>query len=59
MQSIAFNVYLYTLKLDSSKPVKSITLPKNRDVLVLGMTLAKPSLFEGQTFACSSLNHPS
>ncbi|WP_263384450.1 glycoside hydrolase family 76 protein [Granulicella arctica] len=36
-----FNVYGYTLLLDSSKPVKSMTLPLNRNVVVLAATLSE------------------
>ena len=36
----AFNVYLYTLPLQQGKTVKSLTLPNNRNVVVLAATLA-------------------
>lgn len=39
-----FNVYGYTLLLDSSKTVKSLTLPNNRNVVVLAATLSKLQL---------------
>jgi hypothetical protein len=39
-----FNVYGYTLLLDSSKPVKSMTLPTNRDVILLSATLTEDTL---------------
>ena len=35
-----FNLYGYTLQLDSGKTVKSMTLPGNRDVVVLAATLS-------------------
>ena len=38
--SQTFNLYQYTLPLDGRKIVKSLTLPVNRDVVVLGVTLA-------------------
>lgn len=34
-----FNLYEYTLPVEANKSVKSITLPQNRYVLVVGMTL--------------------
>ena len=48
----AFNVYLYTLKLRPLKLVKSITLPNNRNVVLLGITLAPPSLVELEPIVC-------
>jgi hypothetical protein len=36
-----FNLYDYELQLNGSKTVKSIELPQNRFVAVLGMTLTK------------------
>ncbi|GGH15480.1 glycoside hydrolase family 76 protein [Silvibacterium dinghuense] len=36
-----FDLYHYAFSLDSRKEIKSITLPSNRDVLVLGMTLTR------------------
>ena len=39
-----FNLYGYTLVLDSSKTVQSFTLPNNRDVIVLAATLSAQSL---------------
>jgi hypothetical protein len=36
-----FNLYEYTLHLDSNRIVKSIQLPNNRDVVVLGITLGR------------------
>ena len=52
-QAEAFNLYLYTLALNPLKPVKSITLPVNRYVVLLGMTLTPPSIFELEPFVCS------
>ena len=48
----AFNVYLYTVKLNPLKLGKSITLPNNRDVLVLSMTLDAPSVVELEPLVC-------
>ena len=48
----AFNVYLYTYKLNLPKRVKSITLPNNRDVLILSMTLAPPSVVDLEPVVC-------
>ncbi len=48
----AFNVYLYTLPLNLTKPVKSITLPDNRYVVLLGMTLMPWSVFELEPVVC-------
>ncbi len=48
----AFNVYLYTLKLRPLKLVKSITLPDNRNVVLLGITLAPPSLVDLEPLVC-------
>ena len=39
-----FNVYGYAFLLNSSKHVKSLTLPKNSSVIVLAATLANPNL---------------
>ena len=39
-----FNVYGYTLLLDSSKTVKSVTLPNNRNVVLLAATLTRQGL---------------
>ncbi len=50
--SEAFNVYLYTLKLNLQKQVESITLPNDRDVVLLGITLAPPPLRDLLPFAC-------
>jgi hypothetical protein len=41
-----FNVYGYTLLLDSSKSVKSMTLPANRDIILLSATLTEDTLGE-------------
>jgi hypothetical protein len=48
----AFNVYLYTFKLRLLKPIKSITLPDNRNVLLLSITMAPPSLVELEPLVC-------
>jgi hypothetical protein len=37
------NIYLYTLKLPLFKPIKSITLPDNRHVVLFSLTMAPPS----------------
>ncbi len=50
--SQAFNVYLYTLKLHPLKLVKSITLPNNRNVVLLGITLAPPSVVDLEPLVC-------
>lgn len=39
-----FNLYGYAFLLDSSKHVKSLTLPNNSSVIVLAATLANPNL---------------
>jgi hypothetical protein len=51
----AFNIYLYTLKLRPFKLVRSITLPENRDVLVLSMTLDLPSVVDFEPYVCGFL----
>ncbi len=48
----AFNVYQYTLPLPFSKPVASITLPDNRNVVLLGITLDSPSIFDLEPVIC-------
>lgn len=50
----AFNVYLYTYTLNPSKRLKSITLPNNRDVLVLSITLAQSSVVDQEPLVCRS-----
>ena len=42
-QNAQFNLYAYTLLLDTSKTVRSLTLPSNRDVVVLAATLTDPN----------------
>jgi hypothetical protein len=37
-----FNLYGYGFAIDATKTVKSLTLPKNRDVVVLAVTLTTP-----------------
>jgi alpha-mannosidase len=37
--SSTFHVYAYSFNLDSSKSVRSVSLPSNREVLILAMTL--------------------
>jgi len=54
--SQAFNVYLYTLPLQRFKPVKSVTLPDNRNVVLLGITLALPSTFDLEPLVCPIFN---
>ncbi len=39
-----FNLYSYTLLLDSNKSVRSLTLPSNRDVMLLAATLTRQHL---------------
>ncbi len=34
------NLYEYSLAINNAKTVQSVALPSNRDVVVLGMTLA-------------------
>ena len=51
----AFNVYLYTFSVPLTKFVKSITLPNNRDVLFLSITLAPPSIVELESILCPYL----
>lgn len=34
-----FNLYSYSFNLDANKQLRSFTLPNNRDVLVLAITL--------------------
>ena len=48
----AFNVYLYTYKLDLFKQVKSITLPNNRYVVFLSISLAPPSVVDLEPIVC-------
>lgn len=48
----AFNVYLYTYKLNLFKQVKNITLPNNRDVVFLSITLANPSIVDVEPALC-------
>lgn len=54
----AFNIYLYTFKLNPRKTVKSVTLPNNRKVVLLGITLAPPSIFELDRYGCTPKGHP-
>jgi hypothetical protein len=56
--SQAFNVYLYDLKLRPFKPVKSITLPDNRNVVFLSSTLDPPSLIDLEQPICSTIGKP-
>jgi alpha-mannosidase len=35
----SFNAFAYSFSLDNSKTVKSVSLPRNRNVVVLTMTL--------------------
>jgi len=48
----AFNVYLYTVKLNPQKPLASLTLPTNRNVVLLGITLNRPSIFDLEPLLC-------
>ena len=48
----AFNIYLYTYKLQSAKQVQSITLPDNRNVLLFGLTLTPPTLVDYERYVC-------
>jgi hypothetical protein len=52
--SQSFNVYLYTLKLQPLKLVKSITLPSNRNVVLLSITMAPLSLVDVEPLVCGS-----
>jgi hypothetical protein len=56
--SQAFNVYLYDLKLRPFKPVESITLPDNRNVVFLSSTLAPLSLIDLEQPICSTIGKP-
>ena len=49
-----FNVYLYTLNLNPRKQVESLTLPTNRNVVLLGITLAPPSLINVEPVLCNA-----
>ena len=48
----AFNVYTYDLKLNPSKRVKSVTLPNNRYVTLLSISLDPPSLIDFEAPIC-------
>ncbi len=48
-------LYLYTFKLQPFRPIKSITLPSNRNVVLFSMTLAPPSLVDLELYACPVL----
>jgi hypothetical protein len=43
----AFNLYEYTLKLNSGKIVKTLELPSNRNVVTLGISLTSDSVLDG------------
>ncbi len=47
-----FNIYRYALNLNPEKTVASVTLPENRDVLVLAMTLSQNPLAQPSPLAC-------
>ncbi len=49
----AFYVYQYTLTLPPFKTVQSLTLPNNRNVVLLGITLDPPSVFDLEPAVCS------
>ncbi len=49
------SLYLYTFGLQPLKPIKSITLPNNRDVVLFSITLAPPSLVDLETYLCPLL----
>ncbi len=49
----AFNTYLYTIPLNLSKTVKSITLPSDGNVGFLGITLDAPSIFNQEPTFCN------
>ena len=53
----AFNIYSYTLALNPKKAVKSITLPNNRDLVLLGITLTPPSTLNPDPALCASSNN--
>lgn len=48
----AFNVYLYTIKVNPLKPLASLTLPTNRNVVLLGITAEPLSLFDFEPLLC-------
>ncbi len=50
----AFNVYLYTFPLQPGKTAKSVTLPDNRNVLILAATLAPASPVSQLPGTCSA-----
>jgi len=52
----AFSVYLYTLNLNPLKHATGITLPNNRNVVFLSMTLATPSVVGLEPLLCRDLN---
>ena len=54
----AFNVYLYTYKLNPFKRVKSITLPNNRYVVLTSITLTPPSIVDLEPLVCRIVEHP-
>ena len=54
----AFNVYLYTYPLYPSKQIKSITLPNNRNLVFLAITLAPPSIVNLEPVVCPIVEHP-
>lgn len=54
----AFNVYLYTYRLNPFKRVKSITLPVNRNVVILSITLAPPSVVDLEPLVCRIVEQP-
>ncbi len=49
------SLYLYTFELEPSKPIKSITLPNNRDVVLFSITLAPPTLVDLESYLCPLL----
>ncbi len=48
-------LYLYTFPLQPFQPIKSITLPSNRDLVLFSITLAPPSLVDLELYACPVL----
>ncbi len=55
-QNIGFNVYQYALPLDPRKPARSITLPNDRNVIVLGMTLSPLSVSMREPVSCRDVD---
>ncbi len=52
-QAVPFNIYRYNLALNPLKPVRSITLPINRSVVLLGITLGPYTQYALQPVLCT------